>query len=1240
VGSNLGLIHEKASDGGTDSLVIGAGVSPGNYERIDYMGGTILQPKDGAAGTTYHIPTEIEAVRSGGATATAVLVSAFPLHEDKPPEDPLGPAQNRNTSPIVLDLNGNGIELVALGKVGSVFFDIDGQADNKAERTGWVTGGDGLLAYDRNGNGKIDTKAELFGNDATHTDGYALLKDLDSNKDGKITSADANFTKLKVWVDSNANGISEAAELKTLTDLKITQINLATTSTPGETIAGHAVTARSTMVINGATRQTADVWFNYDPFNARDTGPAVTVTPEVRATLSALPDMRGSGDLRSLQTAMATDTVLRDKVSAFVTGLNAGTLNGAQIQTALSGIFWRWGGVENVNPTSRGTYIDARDLAFLEKYAGHSYVTAWNHDITNPIVEAADILKRLLKDVESQLVIQATSFKDINYNVISGQLVDQNWNTLKFDQVVIGDTSQSIPPNTNLLYISGAMDIDVYGASAVNFKFYIPGTIADLSLQASNSNTMNIAVGTRGVIHVLGSEDMYTNPQYIQKLILGDGTVIDLQKSFIAVNGTNLDDELLGNNTRPLATKDDIIHGNGGNDTIYGWDGNDKLYGDAGDDNIYGNDGNDVISGGSGSDMLDGAAGNDALNGDAGNDTIYGSLGNDIIDGGTENDELYGDEGDDTLKGNAGNDHLYGDTYSSVSADRLEGGSGDDYLEGGRGNDTYVFYSGNDTILENGGTDILILPAGITQANLSYARIGDDLKITVGTLGSVSIAGQYTDMTITYAGGVTETMVYRIETLKFADGSTLALSGIIPATNGTSSDDIIYGSSGVDVMNGLDGNDTLYGYNGNDILRGGAGNDTLEGDRFKGGNDTLDGGAGDDLMKGGPGDDKYIYTSGNDTIREGGGVDTIVLPTGIALANLAFSVVNDYDLKITAGSLGSILIKYQTVDSTTTYTDEDGIQTTHLLSNCVENLTFADGSTVALKSIAITQNGTSGVDSLYGYDIGVSSHDIIHGLGGNDAIYGYAGNDTLYGDDGDDYLDGSAGTDTLYGGAGIDNMRGGDHADTLYGGIGNDSLTGDESNAVVFGNDKMYGEDGDDKLWGYGGDDLLDGGNDKDYLDGGAGNDTLYGRAHDDNMWGGAGNDKMYGEDGIDWLSGDDGNDILSGGLGADTLKGGLGADIFTFLKADGLTTSDHVQDFSKAQGDKLDISDILDYTGAVDQAIADFVKFTTSGSSTLVQVDANGKTGGAAFTTIAILDNITGLSVADLIANKNLVVV
>lgn len=97
--------------------------------------------------------------------------------------------------PLVLDLDGDGIELSGLSSI-SPQFDIDG--DLYAERTGWVKPDDGFLVRDLNGNGVIDDLTEMFGNSTTG--GLAMLGQLDRNGDGKVDATDDRE-------DTNGNGV-------------------------------------------------------------------------------------------------------------------------------------------------------------------------------------------------------------------------------------------------------------------------------------------------------------------------------------------------------------------------------------------------------------------------------------------------------------------------------------------------------------------------------------------------------------------------------------------------------------------------------------------------------------------------------------------------------------------------------------------------------------------------------------------------------------------------------------------------------------------------------------------------------------------------------------------------------------------------------------------------------------------------------------------------------------------------
>jgi VCBS repeat-containing protein len=127
--------------------------------------------------------------------------------------------------PIILDLDHNGIALTTLDN--GVSFDIN--ADGHQDKIAWTAGTDGILAYDVDGNGKIDNGSEIFSPHfagGSYVDGLAALATLDSNHDGKIDATDEAFSKLTIWQDLNHNGISDAGELSSLADHQIASLSL------------------------------------------------------------------------------------------------------------------------------------------------------------------------------------------------------------------------------------------------------------------------------------------------------------------------------------------------------------------------------------------------------------------------------------------------------------------------------------------------------------------------------------------------------------------------------------------------------------------------------------------------------------------------------------------------------------------------------------------------------------------------------------------------------------------------------------------------------------------------------------------------------------------------------------------------------------------------------------------------------------------------------------------------------
>lgn len=148
-----------------------------------------------------------------------------PTEETPPPADPTD-GQNC-VSPIILDLGNRGYVLTSLEE--GVQFDL--RNEGRTRQTAWTRSDteSAFLALDRNGNGRIDNGAELFGNftplssGALTANGFIALSEFDDNSDGVIDSQDEVWPFLLLWIDRNHDGES-AGEIERISASSVTAL--------------------------------------------------------------------------------------------------------------------------------------------------------------------------------------------------------------------------------------------------------------------------------------------------------------------------------------------------------------------------------------------------------------------------------------------------------------------------------------------------------------------------------------------------------------------------------------------------------------------------------------------------------------------------------------------------------------------------------------------------------------------------------------------------------------------------------------------------------------------------------------------------------------------------------------------------------------------------------------------------------------------------------------------------------
>jgi Ca2+-binding RTX toxin-like protein len=224
--------------------------------------------------------------------------------------------------PIVLDLTGEGLQLAPVHSSNIVSVDAAGNMF----RTAWVGPTNGILAYDRNGDGALNDSRDIsfIGDKPGATTDLEGLSGWDTNGDGILDRSDENFSKLLVWVDRNVDGRVAAGEALGLETMGITSISLKGAPTgfdDSDTFDSVVHNTTSFTWADGSTGTAYDVSLARELMNG---APAVAADPDV--DLSA-PVMLGE------LSGVTPDSALKGGATA-LGGSNKLSLNGADGVTA------------------------------------------------------------------------------------------------------------------------------------------------------------------------------------------------------------------------------------------------------------------------------------------------------------------------------------------------------------------------------------------------------------------------------------------------------------------------------------------------------------------------------------------------------------------------------------------------------------------------------------------------------------------------------------------------------------------------------------------------------------------------------------------------------------------------------------------------------------------------------------------------------------------------------------------
>ncbi len=1026
--------------------------------------------------------------------------------------------------PIAIDLDGDGFHFTDVDD-SNVFFDVN--SDGWKRRIAWTSPGDGLLAYDRDGNGKIERLDEIsFVPYAPEqqTDMSALREAFDTNGDGRFDGSDAQWNGFGVWRDANSNGITDPGEFRGLADMGIAAIDLSTDGQfrviDGQTVHGIGTATRA----DGSQLAVADVSLRYSNeaqvTNVNPDGTTSTTSTTVPAftkgqQFTGTPEkdlVFGTRGSDAFTMGEADDVVVDDGGDDAVDGGSGDdqiyTGSGNDVIYGGAGSDAIFSGVGNDLVFGDGLEGAGDDLLMLDAGNDVAFGGEGNDFISGG--SGNDILSGNLGSDKL--------FGEEGWDALFGQEGDDELWGMDGNDLLYGDVG-------NDLLAGGAGDDALEGGQGDDT--YEVDSSGDTVVEAAGEGIDTVHAA---VTYTLGSD--------VENLRL-------VGSAPLAGAGNELDNLLVGNDGN------NVLAGLAGNDTLDGGLGADILDGGAGDDTYHVDNAGDQV-------MEAAGAGNDAVR-----SRVSVSLAANV-----ENLTLVGSNAIDGT-GNVLGNVLVGNIASNV----LDGGAGADTMRGGRGDDSYVVDHQGDQVVEAAGEGIDTVWSSVSYrlaVNVEKLRLtgsanadatGNDLanelhgnagdNLLDGGSGADTMAGGAGDdsygvdaegdevLEVDAAGidtvfaAVSWELSANVENLALTGDDDLAGVGNLldNRLTGNSGRNLLDGGAGADAMAGADGDDLYLVDNawdtvtesadaGNDEVRSSVsyvlgshvesltltGSADLDGTGNEAGNvltgnagaNRLDGAGGADRMVGGAGDDIYIVDNLADTVQEnaGEGLDTVRAGVAYTLSAHVENLVltGTGDSAGTGNDLANQLVGNQGNNQLDGAAGADAMagadgDDTYVVDDSGDSVLEAEGQGTDLVLASVSHRLSAHVESL-----------TLTGTGDIDG----AGNDlsnVLVGNSGNNTLDGATGADHMAGGAGNDLYVVDDAGDQVLEkvGHGTDSvlagvshrLSANVENLTLTGTSDTdaIGNELDNQLTGNTGANLLDGGAGADRMSGGRGND-------------------------------------------------------------------------------------------------------------------------------------------------------